>query len=236
MKKFMVTGLCMAIITTGTIAQQNGKAKKGWQNLLDKNSTKGWHTYNKPGSIGSAWSVKDGVLHLNASEKSDWQTKSGGDIVFEEVFDNFHLKLEWKISKNGNSGIMFLVQEDEAYKYPWLTGPEMQILDNDGHADGKIIKHRAGDLYDLISCSTETVRPVGKWNLAEIILKDSKLTFKLNGKTVVTTTLWDENWNNMVANSKFKNMPDFGKFKSGKIALQDHGDDVWFRNIKVKRL
>lgn len=236
MKKFMVTGWCMALITAGAFAQQDAKAKKGWQNLLDKNSTKGWHTYNKPDSIGSAWSVKDGVLYLNASQKSDWQTKSGGDIVFEEVFDDFHLQLEWKISKNGNSGIMFLVQENTAYKYPWLTGPEMQVLDNDGHADGKIIKHRSGDLYDLISCSTETVRPVGEWNLAEIILKDSKLTFKLNGKTVVTTTIWDENWTKMVANSKFKSMPDFGKFKSGKIALQDHGDDVWFRNIRVKRL
>lgn len=236
MKKLMVTGWCMALIATGAFAQQGGKAKKGWQNLLDKNSTKGWHTYNKPDSIGSAWQVNDGVLYLNASQKSDWQTKSGGDIVFEEVFDDFHLQLEWKISKNGNSGIMFLVQENAAYKYPWLTGPEMQVLDNDGHADGKIIKHRAGDLYDLISCATETVRPVGEWNLAEIILKDSKLTFKLNGKTVVTTTLWDENWTKMVANSKFKSMPDFGKFKSGKIALQDHGDDVWFRNIRVKRL
>ena len=206
-----------------------------WTDLLGNGLAK-WHRFNQPDSIGKAWSVTDGVLHLDASFKNEWQTRDGGDIVYDEVFDNFHLKLEWKIAPGGNSGIMFYVQEDTAFRYPWQTGPEMQVLDNDAHADAKIHKHRAGDLYDLIACSKETVKPAGEWNLAEIVSKDGKLEFFLNGENVVSTTLWDSSWNALVAGSKFKDMPGFGKYKAGKIALQDHGDNVWFRNVMVRRL
>ncbi|MFN2440722.1 MAG: DUF1080 domain-containing protein, partial [Chitinophagaceae bacterium] len=116
------------------------------------------------------------------------------------------------------------------------TGPEMQVLDNAGHPDAKITKHRAGDLYDLISVSKETVKPAGEWNTAEIIADKGNLRFRLNGEEVVNTTMWDDVWRTMLANSKFKDMPGFGTFKKGKIALQDHGDNVWYRNIKIRRL
>lgn len=207
-----------------------------WIQLFDGKTTEGWHTYGKE-SIGTAWKVTDGVLWLDASDKTDWQTTAGGDIVSSEAFEDFHLKLEWKISENGNSGIMFYVQEDTSkYPYPWHTGPELQILHNEGHPDGKIEKHRAGDLYDLIESSQEAAKPVGEWNLTEIRSEGGKLDFYLNGVNTVSTTLWDDNWRKLVAGSKFKEMPDFGTFKKGKIALQDHGDNVWFRNIQIKRL
>jgi hypothetical protein len=144
------------------------------------------------------------------------------------------LKLEWKISKNGNSGIMFTVKEDTAFKESWYTGPEMQILDNDGHSDGKIKKHRAGDLYDLIASSSEPVHPVGEWNQVEIRLNKGKLDLFMNGVNIVSTTMWNENWWQLVKKSKFAEMPDFTKFKTGRIALQDHGFDVWFKNVKIK--
>jgi hypothetical protein len=163
--------------------------------------------------------------------------RDGGDIVTDEEFENFDLKLEWKIAKNGNSGIMFCVHEDTTkYKAPYETGPEMQVLDNDGHADGKIKKHRAGDLYDLISCSKETVKPVGEWNQVEIKLLNGKLDFYLNAENVVSTTMWDDSWNKLVAGSKFKTMPGFGTFKKGHIDLQDHDCMVWYRNIVIKKL
>lgn len=208
----------------------------GWELLFDGKTTKGWHKYGS-NTIGSAWKVKDGYLYLDTTIKENWQIKDGGDIVTDEEYENFDLILEWKIARDGNSGIIFFIHEDKSkYNWPWETGPEMQVLDNPGHPDGKIIKHRAGDLYDLISCSKETVKPYGEWNLAEVKCANGKLELFLNGENVVSTTLWDENWKKLVAGSKFRNMPGFGTFKKGHIGLQDHGDEVCFRNIRIKRL
>ena len=207
-----------------------------WITLFDGKTTKGWHSFGKT-TAGPAWEAEDGVLHLNAdNKKEDWKEKAG-DLVSDATFGNFHLKLEYKISKNGNSGIIFFIQDDPGkYKYVWHTGPEMQILDNDGHADGKIKKHRAGDLYDLIESKTEAANKVGEWNLAEIVCNNGKLDFFLNGTNIVSTNYGDADWKNLIAGSKFKNMPDFGKIFNGHIALQDHGDNVWFRNIMIKNL
>lgn len=208
----------------------------GWVSLFDGKTTAGWHKYGGA-PVGSAWKVEDGVLHLDANQKENWQIKDGGDIVSDKEYENFHLKLEWKIDTCGNSGIIFNIHEDTAkYEFPWMTGPEMQVLDNSCHPDAKIIKHRAGDLYDLITSAPETVKPALEWNLAEIKSQNGTLEFYLNGVKVVTTTMWDEGWKKMIAGSKFKAWPDFGTYKKGRIALQDHGNHVWFKNIKIKEL
>ena len=132
---------------------------------------------------------------------------------------------------------MFNVYEDTVkYKEPYETGPEIQVIDNDGHEDGKIKKHRAGDLYDLISCSRETVKPVGEWNDAEIKLLNGKLDLYLNGENVVSTTMWDDNWKKLVAASKFRDWKGFAAYKKGKICLQDHHCSVWYKNIRIKKL
>jgi len=207
----------------------------GWISLFDGTTTKGWHKYGG-GAVGSGWKIQDGSIFLDTTVEVNGK-RDGGDIVTDEEFENFDLKLEWKIAKNGNSGIMFCVHEDTTkYKYPFETGPEMQVLDNEGHPDGKIKKHRAGDLYDLVSCSKETVKPVGEWNQVEIKLLNGKLDFYLNGENVVSATMWDDNWNKLVAGSKFKTMPGFATFKKGHIDLQDHDCMVWFRNIMIKKL
>ncbi|TZF84586.1 DUF1080 domain-containing protein [Pedobacter sp. BS3] len=242
MTKNIITAAVIALTVSSQVLQscastkpmeKNNHLKGGWVSLFDGKTTNGWHTYGSTVAKG-AWKVEDGVLHLDASLNKKGE---GGDLVTNEEFGDFDLKLEWKISPKGNSGIIFYVHEDPAqYKHTYNTGPEMQVLDNDGHPDGKIHKHRAGDLYDLIPCTKETVKPVGEWNQAEIISKGGKLDFYLNGTKVVSTTLWDDNWKKMVAGSKFATMPGFGTFKTGKIALQDHGNDVWYRNIMIKKL
>ena len=214
-------------LNTGTLAETN---KNGWKKLFDGKTKKGWHSYGKA-TAGEAWKIADGTLYVDPS------IKEGGDLVTDEEYGNFDLKLEWKISKNGNSGILINIKEDAAkYNETYITGPEIQVLDNDGHPDGKITKHRAGDLYDLVKSSSEPIKPVGEWNAVEIISNKGKLQIFVNGTNVVTTTMWDDNWRSMIAGSKFKNWSDFGTFKQGKIALQDHGNAVWYRNIMIKKL
>lgn len=227
--------------TNNTTMQPDDKTtakEDGFVSLFDGKSTAGWHTYGKTG-VGTAWKVMDSTLHFDAESKKAG-TAEGGDIVTDEEFENFHLKLDWKISAKGNSGIVFYIHEDPQYKEMWNTGPEMQVLDNgtataEGHPDAKFTTHRAGDLYDLIT-SKEAVKPVGDWNTAEIVSNNGKLDFYLNGQHTLSTTMWDDNWRNMIAKSKFKDKAAFGTHKKGKIGLQDHGDNVWFRNIRIKRL
>lgn len=216
---------------TGLMSKTNEKSASDWTPLFDGKTTSGWHTYGKT-TVGSAWKVQDNAIYLDTADKAN-----GGDIITDQEFDNFHLKYEWKIATNGNSGVIFYINEDTAkFQYPWNTGLEMQVLDNNGHPDAKIIKHRAGDLYDLIASSSEPVKAAGEWNMAEIISNDGKLEFRLNGVSTVNTVLWDDNWRSLVAGSKFATMAGFGTFKSGKIGLQDHGDPVWYRNIVIKKL
>ncbi len=219
-----------------SMATIHNEPDSGWIVLFDGKTTNGWHTYGKA-AADSAWKVADGALCLDTAHKEGGQIKGGGDIVTDESFENFHFKLDWKISPSGNSGIIFLVNEDTAkYDHVWKTGPEMQVLDNNGHPDAKIPKHRAGDLYDLISSAKEMAKPVGEWNTAEIIVNKGRLDLVLNGTTTVSTTLWDEAWKKLIAGSKFASMPGFGTFTSGKISLQDHGNMVWFKNIVIKKL
>jgi hypothetical protein len=243
-KYLLVAGLAMAwgcsspssdTASEETMTETSTPAESEWISLFDGETFTGWHKYGG-GEVGKAWKIENGELFLDAANKDGWQTGDGGDIVTDREFENFHFQTEWKIAPNGNSGIIFLVNESEEYDYPWQTGPEMQVLDNDGHPDAKIISHRAGDLYDLIVSSEETVKPVGEWNLAEIIANEGELTLRLNGVDVVKTTMWTPEWEAMIADSKFKDMPGFGKYKKGRIALQDHGDIVHFRNIRIKEL
>jgi len=232
MQKYIFFPLLLLTIITCSMENKD----KGWTKIFDGKTTKGWHKYGG-GKVGSAWKIKNGELYLDTLTRADWKIKEGGDIVTDKEYENFHLKYDWKISKNGNSGVMFYVNEDTTkYKASYETGPEMQVLDNEGHPDGKIFKHHAGDLYDLIPASPVTVKPVGEWNHAEIISNKGSLTFKLNGTAVVQTTMWDQKWKEMIANSKFKQWPGFGTFKKGKICIQDHGNMVWYRNLMVKEL
>jgi hypothetical protein len=244
MHKLLLAGICLVWLgcssskqtTTGGAAPNTLTKKEqeeGWKLLFDGTTKNGWHVFNNR-SDGSAWKVADGMLYLDPTAKGP-NNAGGGDLVTDQAYDNYHLKLDWKIDSNGNSGIIFMVQEDPKYRWSYVTGPEMQIIGKD-HPDNKNPKHQAADLYDLIAASPVNVRPASEWNSIEIILKDKKLELYQNGAKVVSTIVGDENWNQLIAKSKFKTLADFAKNTHGKIDLQDHGNYVWFRNIKIKQL
>lgn len=206
-----------------------------WTDLFANNDFSNWHKYGG-GEVGNAWKIENGEVYLDAENKEKWEEGAGGDITTNEEYENFHLKYDWKISQNGNSGVIFYTHEGPEYEQSYYTGLEMQVLDNEGHPDAKIVSHRAGDLYDLIVSSEETAKPYGEWNSAEIIANNGKLDLILNGTTVVSTTLWTPEWEALIADSKFKDMPNWGTFKKGSITLQDHGDLVYFKNVMIKKL
>jgi hypothetical protein len=207
--------------------------KKGWKLLFDGSTLTGWKTYNRT-DMATSWGVKDGAIFLDAKKGRSDIAK--GDLVTLEDYDDFEFSVEWKISECGNSGIMYRIVEDPKYKQPYLTGPEMQVLDNKCHPDAKIITHRSGDFYDVMASKTENVKPAGEWNSVKIIMKGYKLEQWQNGVRQIKLTLGSDEINAIVEKSKWKNQKDWGKALIGKIGLQDHGDAVWFRNIKIRSL
>jgi Domain of Unknown Function (DUF1080) len=233
LKKQIVWALVATVFcTTSFDASANPSKKSKWKNLFDGKSFAGWHNFNKTGPVSDKWVVEDGAMKLTG--------KGGGDLVTDQEFENFELELDWKIAEKGNSGVMWGVVEDKKFCCPYMTGPEMQVLDDAKHPDsfaGKSGNHKAGSLYDMLPPSDLTVvKPAMEWNKAKMVINKGKGTFFLNGKKVVEFATTGPEWEALVANSKFKTWSDFGKYPKGKIALQDHGDQVWYRNIRIREL
>ncbi len=218
----------MPVFTQNTLSEAEKAA--GWQLLFDGKTTAGWHGFNKK-TTSKKWVVQDGTLHFDPKAVVDDQN---GDIVTDAEYANYELRLEWKISACGNSGVIYNVVEDPKYDWGWLTGPEMQVLDNACHPDAMYDKHKAGDLYDLVASKMMTVKPAGQWNRARLVNRNGKVEHWLNGRKVVEVDMTGDAWKKLIAGSKFKDMPDFGKKTSGRLLLQDHGDKVWFRNMKIR--
>lgn len=236
--KHIIPVLALSLLTLSASAQQPNtltkkEKKAGWKLLFNGTNAEGWHTYLKT-EPSAAWKVEDGALTLDQQAKKDGAP--GGDLVTNEEYENYELTLEWKIAEGGNSGIIFGVHEDPQFKATYLTGPEMQVLDDAKHPDGKYEKHNSGDLYDMKKSAKYAAKPVGQWNKVKIVKKDGKLTFWLNGVKTIETTMGGEEWKTLLANSKFKNWKGFGEYAKGHIALQDHGDQVWYRDIKIHTL
>ncbi|MDB5134183.1 MAG: hypothetical protein JWP37_786 [Mucilaginibacter sp.] len=225
---FVLIANCLAAQTHNELTAK--EKKQGWHLLFDGKTTDGWHNYLKP-NAGPAWSVSDGALQLDPSVK-----EGRGDAVTEKEYENFELAIDWNIAEEGNSGIIFLVHEDKAYDNTYVTGPEYQLLDDKKAEDNKKPNHLAGSLYDIITPTKASENPAGQWNHTVIRLQNGELTFWLNGVQTVKTHIWDANWNELVAQSKFKSWKGFAAFHKGHIALQDHGYHIAFRDIKVREL
>ncbi|MEX0685281.1 MAG: DUF1080 domain-containing protein [Balneolales bacterium] len=215
----------------------DAEKEDGWELIFDGQSTQGWRGYQQSSFPEGGWMVEDGTLRCIGTGMGE-AGGQGGDIIYDEKFMNFTLQLEWKISEGGNSGIFYLGRELEGEPI-WKTAPEMQILDNDKHPDARLGvdgNRQAGSLYDLIPANPQNTKPAGEWNHIEIMVYRGTVVHSQNGEVVLEYHLGTSDWDNMIANSKFQEFSEFGKFEPGYIALQDHGDDVWFRNIKIKKM
>lgn len=196
----------------------------GWRSLFDGSSTDAWRGYRRQ-TLPPGWQAVDGELV---------RVGSGGDIITVDQFGDFELALEWKVGPGGNSGVFYRVTEDAEQSYH--TGVEMQVLDDAAHADGGSPLTSAGALYGLYPAPRGVVKPAGEWNSSRIVHRGNHVEHWLNGEKIVDAELWSDDWNRRLAASKFTQWPGFGRAPRGHIGLQDHGDRVAFRNIKVREL
>ncbi|MDD5507602.1 MAG: DUF1080 domain-containing protein [Bacteroidales bacterium] len=260
MKKLMITIMAIAMIAAckspSKVTQQPatpGKVKletkmpapntltqdeidQGWQLLFDGKSTTHWRGYNKP-DFPTGWEVVNGTIHVIGSGRGE--AGQGGDIITREKFKNFELSLEWMVDTAGNSGIFYLAREVEGEPI-WKSSPEMQILDNFNHPDAKLGimgNRQAGALYDLIPAVPQNFKGPMQWTPVRILVYKGTVVHYMNGEKVLEYHLLTDDWKAMCASSKFKDYELFiNTAEEGYIGLQDHGDDVWFRNIKIKKL
>jgi len=208
-----------------------------WIVLFDGTSTEAWRLYNAPDFPAAGWGIEDGALVFRKPESSEGWT-SGLDIITKERFADFELELEWSIAEGGNSGIFYFVLEQPTEAIYW-SGAEMQVLDNENHPDagqGVDGNRMAGSLYDLIPAKPQNAKPHGEWNAVRIVSTGDQVEHWMNGEKVLEYTRFTAEWFAMLRGSKFRGHPSFAVVREGHIGLQDHGDVVKYRNIRVRRM
>ncbi len=226
--------------------------KKGFINIFDGKTLRGWRGYGKT-YVPSRWVVDNGSIHFIGNESPESKGKEGGDLVFAHKFKNFELDMEWKVGKGANSGIFYLAQEtvnEKGELQPiYISCPECQVLDNENHPDAKLGvdgNRKSSSLYDMIPAKPQNAKPYGQWNHVKIRVLNGTVTHFQNGVQVLQYKLWTPEWTELLQKSKFseKAWPIAFRFlndcgganREGLIGIQDHGNDVWFRNIRVKEL
>ena len=230
------------------------KDADGYITLFNGKTMKGWRGYGRD-TVPGRWVVEDGCIKFNGSGGGEAQVNDGGDLIFAHKFKNFELELEWKISKGGNSGILYLAQEvttkdkdgNTVVEPIYISAPEFQLLDNENHPDAKLGKdnnRQAASLYDMIPAVPQNAKPHGEWNKAKVMVYKGTVVHGQNDANVLEYHLWTPKWTEMLQASKFSEEAwplafellnnCGGENHEGYIGLQDHGDDIWFRNIRVK--
>lgn len=238
----------IAVATPGQAASHNrltdAERAAGWRLLFDGQTLRGWRGLGRDTVPTVHWVVEDGTIRKVASgavpTAPDGQPIGGGDLTTDATFGDFELAWEWKISPGGNSGVKYNVLEalSTAGKPQYAAlGFEYQVLDDDRHADGKLPSHRAAALYDLLPPNaSKRLRPVGEWNEARIVFRGPHGEHWLNGHKVVEYDLGTARMDSALAASKYRDIPGFAERRRGHIVLQDHGDDAWYRNLKIREL
>jgi hypothetical protein len=201
-----------------------------WKVLFDGKSTDAWRGYGRPDFPTNAWKVENGELRTVAG------VKDAVDIITKEKYGDFELELEWKLKPGGNSGIIYRVVELPKPSETWHSGPEMQVLDDAAHKDALDPKTSAGSLYALVAPTNKTVNPPGQWNKVRLVVNGTHVEHWLNGRKVVDADLASPEIKALIAASKFKAYPGFAQAREGHVALQFHGDEVAYRNVRIRSL
>lgn len=208
----------------------------GWILLFNGDNFNGWRRENSLSFPEKGWIVEDNSMRCVGSGLGE-AGGDGGNILYDKKFKDYQFKFDWKISKGGNSGIFYM--GEDIPDGLWRTAPEYQILDNENHLDAQLGidgNRKSASLYDLIPAKPQNSNPWGEWNTGEIMVFKGTVIHKQNDEVVLEYHLGTLDWNNLIENSKFREYEDFGIYREGYISFQDHGDDVWFRNIKIKEL
>jgi len=224
--RYHITFLLLAFTQIALISTAySAEVPERWENLLANDSLAAWRNYQSQ-NISDGWSVSNGTLQKTG--------RNAGDLITREQYSDFELELEWRVENGGNSGIFFRATEAEPRIY--LSAPEVQILDDNHHKDGRSPLTSAGSNYALHPAPRGVVRSAGAWNQVRLRVEGDQVSQWLNNQLIVEYQLGSEDWQQRVANSKFAKWPSYGKAASGHIGLQDHGDPVAFRNIRIRRL
>lgn len=218
--------LCLSSIAAAQNTLTDQEKKDGWQLLFDGQTIEHWRNF-KQEKINPNWVVKDGAMV---------KLKGGGDIVTKEKYENFDFKMEWQIAEGGNSGIFILANETADDKQIYTRAPEIQILDNERHPDKKLASHRSGSLYDMIAAPATSQKKAGEWNTVRILFIDRHLKVWQNGVVTVDVKLGSPEWQQALDGSKFKTWKGFGQSLTGHLGIQEHGDQVSLRNLRILKL
>ena len=236
--------VALSIVAASSVVQTSGQKtdsgantltaaeeKAGWTLLFDGRTVDAWRGYKRPDASESRWKVEEGTLTLPPENGRD--THGQRDIISKETFEQFELVFDWRIAPGGNSGVKYFILED----LDSAIGHEYQLIDDERHADAKVGPHRqTAALYDVLPAADRPTKPAGEWNTTRIVVRGQTVEHWLNGKKVLQYELNSPDLNAAIAKSKFKSIDRFGKRQNGHLLLQDHGDQVWFRNIKIRRL